>query len=225
MDGAYHAVYGAVLPNELFLELSGHVQQTRRFGFGNPAYGHRSDHGNHFGNGVGSHFPHVGALFIYPFFPFPGNGRYQKPLFFAELGGFYEIGCSCCRAFLRYNAIHFAFQIGQYLGHFQVRYMHVRSGLVQHVNGLVGQAAVGDVAFGKPHTGFERLRRILNQVMFFVFRRDVSENLQSVLIIGRLYHHFLEAAFQSAVFFYILAVFIGCAGSYALNLATGHSRF
>ena len=59
----------------------------------------------------------------------------------------------------------------------------------------------------------------------FVFRLDVVENDQGFLGGGRFDHHFLEAAFESTVLFYICAVFVEGCGAYALDLAAGECRF
>ena len=62
-------------------------------------------------------------------------------------------------------------------------------------------------------------------MVVFVFVFNLVQNQNGLLNGGRFYHHLLKTPFQSAVFFYILSVFVQGGGSNALDLPTGQCRF
>ena len=61
--------------------------------------------------------------------------------------------------------------------------------------------------------------------MLFVYFLDMMKNIKCLLGIGSADGHFLESAFQSAIFLDAFAVFIVGGGTYALQFATRQSRF
>ena len=107
------------------------------------------------------------------------------------------------------------------LGRTQVR---ARSGLVQHVDRLVGKVAVGDVASGERHAGAQGLVGVAHLVVPFVAGSDVAQNLESHLGRRRLDEHLLETAFERGVGLDVLAVFVERRGADGLQLAPGEGR-
>ena len=94
-----------------------------------------------------------------------------------------------------------------------------RAGLVHHVNGLVRQKAVGDVAVGEFHGGFDGLVGELGLVVLFVFRAQALEN-QNGLLDGRRFDlDRLEAAFERGVLLDVFAILVERGGADALHLA------
>jgi len=225
VDGPYHGFHGIVLTNDLLLEYDRHVEQTLRFRFRDAAYGHRGDHGNHFGHRVGIHLFLIGLLFRVPFVP--GLAQRFNHLAFPLPQGrrLFVILLVNRLPLLHHERIQLFFHDHQFLGQLQVGNVHVRTCFVHHINGLVGQAAVGNVALGKTHAGLQRLGRIAHHVVFFVFGSDAAQDLQRIVVFGRFHDHFLETALQSTVFFNVLAVFIHGAGADALELAPCQGRF
>ena len=61
--------------------------------------------------------------------------------------------------------------------HLHVLQMHLGSHLVQGVDGLVGESAVGDITFRQTHTRLQGLLRVGDVMMPFVSVFDVFENL------------------------------------------------
>ena len=94
-----------------------------------------------------------------------------------------------------------------------------RAGLVHHVDGLVGQEAVGDVAVGKLDRGLDGLVGELGLVMVLVFRAEALEDQDRLLDGRRLDLDRLEAAFQRGVLLDVLAVFVERGGADALQFA------
>ena len=81
------------------------------------------------------------------------------------------------------------------------------AGLVHKVYSLIGQESVGYIALGKrDHTVNQRIGNINAVVLFVVFFN--TEQYFNAVVYRRLAdHNRLESAFQSRVFFDILAVF------------------
>src|SRR3954471_13523806 len=101
---------------------------------------------------------------------------------------------------------------------------HARRGLVDEVDGLVGQEAVGDVAVGQLGGGLEGLVGDLDLVVLLVTVAQALEDLNGLLG-GRLVDaDLLEAALQRAVALEVLAVLVECGGADRLQLAAGQRR-
>ena len=103
--------------------------------------------------------------------------------------------------------------------------MHPRPRLVEHVDGLVGEEAVGDIAVRERHARFERLVRVADFVVRLVAGRDVAQNLERLLARSRFDQHALEAAFERRVLLDVLAVLVERRGADGLQLAARKRRF
>ena len=103
--------------------------------------------------------------------------------------------------------------------------MCARTGLVEGVDGLVGEIAVAHVALRKAYACAEGVVGIGHVVVGLIFLLDVVENLEGLFGSSGLYHYFLEAAFECSVFLDVLAVFVerGCADT--LDFAARESGF
>ena len=100
-----------------------------------------------------------------------------------------------------------------------------RAGFVQGVYGLVGKAAVGDVAVREQGAGLYGLGAVAHFVVGFVPVLDTFEYAYGIGHSGRLYHQFLEAPLQGSVLLDYPREFLNRSGSYALYLAPGQGRF
>ena len=100
-----------------------------------------------------------------------------------------------------------------------------RAGLVQRVDGLVGEIAVGDVTPGERHAGLQRLLGVVHLVVALVVGRDVAQDLERLLGCRRLDHHLLEAAFEGRVGLDVLAVLVERRGADGLQFAAREGRF
>ena len=97
-----------------------------------------------------------------------------------------------------------------------MREMHARACLVEGVDGLVGEGAVGDVALCQFDTRVDGLVGVLHVVVVLVAVLDVMEYLQGLVLCGRLDEYLLEAALQGSVFLDAVAVLVKGGGTYAL---------
>ncbi len=97
--------------------------------------------------------------------------------------------------------------------------------LVEHVDRLVGEEAVGDVAVGERHAGLQRLLRVAHPVVPLVAGGDVAQDLERLLGRRGLDHDLLEAAFEGCVDLDVRAVFVARRGADGLQLAARQRGF
>ena len=110
-------------------------------------------------------------------------------------------------------------------GDIRILEVQVGAGLVDQVDGLVRQEAVGDVAFGEHHRLAQYPLGDLDTVVLLILGSQALEDLHGILD-GRLIHrHWLEAPLQGSVLLDGLAVFIEGGGSDHLDLAPGEGGF
>ena len=98
------------------------------------------------------------------------------------------------------------------------------TGLVQQVDGLVGQETVGDEASGQGGGGADGGVGEFHVVVVFVVALDTHENVDGLVAVGLFNPDGLQAAFQCRVAFHVLAVVVQSGGANALDLATGQRR-
>ena len=102
--------------------------------------------------------------------------------------------------------------------------LHPGPGLVQQVDGLVGEEAVRDVAVGQVDRGLHGLLRIADAVEQLVAVADALDDAKALLLVRRIDGHRLEAAHQAAVLVDVLGVFLVRGGADALDLASTEGR-
>ena len=119
-------------------------------------------------------------------------------------------------------------QLGLELGHLRRRHLRAdpRPGtrLVDHVDRLVGQEPVGDVALRQPRRGFERDVGDLDAVVILVALAQPLEDLDRLVERRRLHDHRLEAPLQRAVLLDVLPVLVQRRRADALQLAARQGR-
>ena len=98
---------------------------------------------------------------------------------------------------------------------------HVRRGLVDEVDGLVGQEAVGDVARGQLGRRLEGVVGDRQLVVLLVALLDALEDLDRLFDARLLDHDGLEAALEGGVALDVLAVVVERGRADALQLAAG----
>ena len=101
---------------------------------------------------------------------------------------------------------------------------HARGGLVDEVDRLVGQLAVGDVPVGELAGGRKRLVGDLDAVVLLVAVAQPLEDLDRLLDRGLVDPDLLEAALQGAVALEVLAVLVERGGADRLQLPAGQGR-
>ncbi len=100
-----------------------------------------------------------------------------------------------------------------------------RAGLVDHVDGAVGQLAVIDIAAGQFDRRPDRVVGIAQLVMLFEMRLQPHQDLDGVRHRGLVHVDLLEPARQRAVLLEMLAVFLVGGRTHAAQLAARQSRF
>src|SRR5215213_139280 len=101
---------------------------------------------------------------------------------------------------------------------------HPRGGLIDQVDRLVGQEAVGDVAVGELGGGAQGLVGDRHPVVLFVALAQPFEDLDAVLDRGLVDFDLGEAALQGRVALEVFAVLVERRGADRLQLAAGEGR-
>ncbi len=99
-----------------------------------------------------------------------------------------------------------------------------RAGLVDEVDGLVGEVAVGDVAVGEVGRGHQRLIGDRDAVVLLVAVAQALEDLDGVGHRGLFDLDLLEAPLERRVLLEVLAVLVEGGGPDGLQLAPGQHR-
>ena len=98
------------------------------------------------------------------------------------------------------------------------------AGLVDQVDGLVRQEAVGDVAVGQLGRGLERLVGDADPVVRLVAVAQAPEDLDRLLDASARHLDRLEAALEGGVLLDVLAVLVQRGGADGLQLTAGQRR-
>ncbi len=93
-----------------------------------------------------------------------------------------------------------------------------RGGLVDQVDGLVGQLAVGDVAVRQGGGGDDGRVGDVHGVVDLVAFLQAAQDGDGVLDTGLVHQHLLEAPFQGGVLLHVLAVLVQGGGAHAVQL-------
>ena len=101
---------------------------------------------------------------------------------------------------------------------------HARRGLVDQVDRLVGQEAVGDVAVGELGRGVQRLVGDVDAVVGLVAVAQAAQDLLGLLDRRLVHPDLLEAPLQRGVALQVLAVLVERRGADGLQLAAGQRR-
>ena len=112
----------------------------------------------------------------------------------------------------------------QILGDDRVGQIAAGAGLVQQVDGLIGQVAVGDVPFAQGDGCAQHIGGHLHMVVLLVVVLDAVHHGQRIGDAGLLHPHGLEAALQGLILLDILAVLVEGRGTNDLDLAAGEGR-
>ena len=99
-----------------------------------------------------------------------------------------------------------------------------RAGLIDEVDGLVGQETVGDIAVGERRGGDKRVVVDANAVIDLIALLQAAQDGNGVLDRRLVDHDGLEAALEGGVLFDILAVLVERGRADAVQLAAGQHR-
>ena len=102
--------------------------------------------------------------------------------------------------------------------------VEVRARLVDEVDGLVGQEAVGDVALGQQHCLTQNTLGNFDAVELLVVVGDTLQNFERVLHVRLVDRDRLEAALKRGVLFNVLAILGERRRADDLNFASGERR-
>jgi hypothetical protein len=102
--------------------------------------------------------------------------------------------------------------------------LHPGAGLVQQIDGLVGQEAVGDVAVGQVDRRVQHGRAVFDPVEQLIAALDAVQDPQGLRLVRRVDVHRLEPPHQAAVLVDVLGELLVRGGPDALHFAPGQGR-
>ena len=102
--------------------------------------------------------------------------------------------------------------------------LHPRTGLIQHINRLVGQETVADIAIGLIHRAGDGLIVVDDAVVLLVALAEPVDDAQRLCFARRVDLHALESPRQSPVLLDVLAVLLGSRCADALQFTARQRR-
>ena len=103
--------------------------------------------------------------------------------------------------------------------------MLCRAGLINHVDGFVGQLAVVDIARGQFHRRLDRIGGVFDVVMFLEIGFQTAQDFHAVFDRRLIHVDLLEPAAERAVLFEMLTEFLVGGRSHGAQLAALQGRF
>ena len=101
---------------------------------------------------------------------------------------------------------------------------HHGAGLVHHIDGLVRQRAVGNIAVGLLDAGLERFGGIFDIMEILVILPEVAQDVDGLGYVRGFHDHLEETAVKRPVLFNDLGEFVHGRGADALDLAARQRR-
>ena len=223
-DRAGERLDGLILTDHRQVQLVLHPEQARRFGLLQTRDGNTRpaahDEGDLF-------LAKRGAMRLTPLLPvflLATDLRLQITLVIPQRGRLLEILIADRRFLLVVDR----FQLFLELGHLGRRHLRrqtgARAGLVNHVDRLIRQEAVGDVALRQLGRGKQRLVGDVHTVVVFVLLAKPLQNLHGLIDRGRLDHDRLESTFEGSVLLDVLAILVERGGTDTLQFAARERR-
>ncbi len=224
--GAGHGAHRLGLADDALVELGLHVHQVGLLVALEGLHGNARPAGHHVLDVLLSHLGEAGVVLLRQLAAVLLELLAELQLPLAQEDGLFEIATQDRLVHLVDDPVQLLF-VGLALGilaagpHAQ---LHPGAGLVQQVDGLVGQEAVGDVAVGQVDRGLHGLLGVAHPVEQLVAAADALDDAQALGLVRGVHRHRLEAPHQAAVLVDVLGVFLVRGGADALDLAPAEGR-
>jgi len=176
-------------------------------------------HRNHFGDILFTHFSVGGVLFVVPAFLARLEIAQELFLAVAQDGRLFEILGAHHLVLFGADAFDLLFQIADVARDDDIGEVDAGAGLIEDIDGLVGLKAVGDVTIRELDDIANRLFGIADAVMRLIAALQPLDDGESLIEAGGIDDHFLEPAFEGAVFLDVLAELVEGGGADALEFA------
>ena len=149
---------------------------------------------------------------------------FDLPLPIAQLRSLLELLIAHRRLLLRAHSAQLLLDLLQIGGGGIATDADPRSSLVDKIDGLIGQKAIGDIAIRKFHRRFESFVGDLDLMMRLIAIAQPLQDGKTFLLVGLADNNRLKAPLQGGVFFNMLAVLIERRRTDALQLTAGQRR-
>ena len=208
-NGLHHLVDGGVLGDDALLQHTIHGSQPHALRLVDLLHGNSSHERHHIGH-ILCHRQPLLVVIVDPALVELLQLLVQLRLAVAVAGCQLKVLIPHGVLLLGLYVLEFLLQVENLGRHTGMTQVHTRANLVERVDGLVGEEAVGGITLCQFDTSVDGLITIFHMVVVLVSAFDVTQNLQGLLCRCGFHQHLLEAAFQGTVLLYGVAVFIKC---------------
>ncbi len=222
-DGVAHGLDGLLLPDDALAQDILHVEQLLGFGLQHVADRDARPCADDGGNVARiDDFVEIG-------FNAPAGHQFVVILFEADTvglvaGGVFVIARFPGFFFLRLEFVQLDLHLLDARRHREHGDAQLGGGFVHQVDGLVGQAAVGDVAMAELDRLHQRLVLVADLVVIFVAAAQPAQDVDAVVNVWLIDIDRGKASLQRRVAFDVLAIFVQRGGADALQLAARQRR-
>ncbi len=220
-NGLGESLDGLVLPDNALVQGLLHEDQASRLFFGELEYRDARGLSQDLGDDSLIDDTVRGEVARTPLLFFANALALEGLLFIAQFGSELEVLVFDCLFFLGASQSNLVVELTQLGRVRQERQAQTSTGLIDQVDGLVGQETVADVAVGKVCGGNKSTVGDLNLVVRFVAVTQTLENVDGVRQRGLGNLNRLEAALECGILFKVLAVLIEGGCTNGLELASG----
>ena len=182
---------------------------------------HAGPHGDDVGNVGGDHHAVAALVFRSPLVFSALQLVLKLLLLVAEGGGPLEVLGVHSSGLVNLHVLDFLLQLLQIVRGGEGAQPHPGGGLVDEVDSLVGQVAVGNISGGELHGGVNGLVGDGHLVVGLVAVFQALEDFNGLVLAGLPHHDRLEPALQGGVLLNVLAVFVDGGGANDLEVAPG----
>ena len=207
-DGARHRVHRLLLPDDHLVQRLLEVEQPLALRLGEAGRVDAGDVRHELRDVLGGELLKASVPAVLPIVLRLLQTRAQVALPVADARRALEILGADRRLLLSLEGGQLVFQLPQAVRNRNAVHLYTRAGLVDQVDRLVGQAAVGDIPRGQRHGRFDRLVEDADAVVLLVPLAQALDDRDRVLLARLLHEDRLEPAFEGAVLFDELAVLV-----------------
>ena len=145
-------------------------------------------------------------------------------LLVAQSGGALEVLAGDGLFLLGAHGAQLVVDIADLVGQHAVADAHAGAGLIEHVDGLIGQETVLDIAIRQRDRGMQRLVGEAHVMVRLVAVAQAVQDAHRLLFVGLVHHDGLEASCKRGVFLEVLAVLLHRGGADHLDFAARQGR-
>ena len=201
-----------------------HAQKLLRLGFGEVGNGHAGGHRNHISDIFHADLVDDLLRLVFPLYLGLFALFTHLGLAVAYFGGTLKILIGNSGILFRAQRTKLVIKLLDLVGQYHIANAHARARFIDHVDGLIGQEAILDIAIGKRHCRLKRFIREVHMMMLFILIAQAFHDANGLLFIRLFDNERLESALERRILFQMLAVFVERGSADDLDLTARQRR-